>query len=201
MHIPRIRSLLAAAATSGLLVAGTAGGATAGTWSHTDPAGDVLALDFPDPHSAPVETPQPDRTTGDITRVRVQHSARKVVLVLAMRQALAPDGWGIVGTVKTERRTYAVRWIRDSRTRKLWLVKNPDGNDVVVACRGLAKKVDNRAGTVRFSVPRSCLGNPRWVRANLSVYDYDGPTRTYADDGLDAGGWERVPLSPKVRRG
>jgi hypothetical protein len=201
MRTPRPRTLLAAALTAAALVAGPAGIAEAATWSHTDATGDVVDLQFPDRDSAPVETPAPDRAVGDITKVRASHTARRVVLRIAMRQSLAPDGWAIVGTVRTERRTYAVRFVRDSRTRAYWVSKNPDSTDYTVPCRGLSKKIDSGAGTVQFSVPRSCLGNPRWVRVNMSVYDYDGPLRTYVDDGLDNGGWERVPLSPRIRRG
>lgn len=201
MHTPRLRSLLVAAVATSALVAGSAGAAGAGTWSHTDATGDVLAVD-PVQNDA-TTTPAPDRATGDIRKVVIKHTARKVVVRVGMRAWLTGRGWAVVGHIVTPRTRYEVRGIRPSdKGRKfVVLVHKPGPREKSLRCRGLAATENAAGGVLTFTVPRSCLGAPKWVRVNASTYDWDGPERTFADDGMDDVGWIKQVLSPKIRRG
>jgi hypothetical protein len=49
-------------------------------------------------------------------------------------------------------------------------VVQPAGPPREVRCPGLRTKRDVGRDTLLLSVPRSCLGNPRWVRAGVVLY-------------------------------
>ncbi|GAA4102148.1 hypothetical protein ACFFOS_04300 [Nocardioides kongjuensis] len=179
----------------------SAGVAVADTWSHADATGDVLDLALFD-GDVTGTTPAPDRAEGDIQAVVVKHTRRDVRVRTAMRALPAARGWVTVGHVVTPRGRYEARaiWLVKGG-RVLVLVRKPGRKETVRRCDGLRGVYDRSAATVAMRIPRSCLGNPRWVRVNVSVYDWNGDSSTLADDGMDATGWEQQVLSPKVRRG
>ena len=73
-----------------------------------------------------------------------------------------------------------------------------------VTCGGLSHAVDYTANTVSMSIPRTCLGSPTWVEANVLTRSSAGLNqdvqRNLFDNGQRAGhgegGW-----SPRLRKG
>ncbi|WP_408895993.1 hypothetical protein ACJ5H2_13870 [Nocardioides sp. R1-1] len=201
----RLRHLLPTAGlTLGLtatLLVGSGGVAAAQTWTHTDATGDVLDLTLSD-HDVVGAAPAPDRAEGDVHTVVVKHTRGKVKVRTAMRALPAARGWVTVGHIVTPHGRYEARAIfLVEGGRSLFLVRKPGRKESLARCSGLRGVFDRTGGTVSLRVPRSCLGNPRWVRVNVSVYDWNGDFSTYADDAMDPAGWEQQVLSPKLRRG
>lgn len=183
------------------LLLGSAGLASADSWSHTDATGDVLDLALAD-HDVTGTSAVPDRAEGDIHTVAVKHARSQVRIRTLMRALPVGRGWVTVGHIVTPRARYEVRGVFLSEGgRALVLVRKPGRKETATRCAGLRGVFDRSSGLVGMRVPRSCLGNPRWVRVNVSVYDWNGDASTYADDGMDPVGWEQQVLSPKLRRG
>ncbi|WP_325116771.1 hypothetical protein [Nocardioides sp.] len=51
-----------------------------------------------------------------------------------------------------------------------------DGNFANVKCPRLSHRIDYVDDRVTMSVPRSCLGRPRWVRVDLANFMFRGET-------------------------
>lgn len=185
-------------AAAGALTLGAAGGAHAGTWSHTDPGSDMITLNF-DGENIASEEPATSQTAGDVRRVVAAHTSTHVVIRFNMRTALPRTGWTVEGGIVTRRANYGVRLQRTSAGGALYMVRYVGDRVLNVRCSGLKRTISGN--TVRLVVPRSCVGSPVLVRVGLSVFVYATANKTYADDGLDATGWDRFMLSPRIYRG
>jgi hypothetical protein len=70
-----------------------------------------------------------------------------------------------------------------------------------VRCAGLRHTIDYRTHTVRISVPRTCLGNPTWVRVGADTATWSEAREAYhSDDALRRGENARIkqPAPPEV---
>ena len=64
-----------------------------------------------------------------------------------------------------------------------------------VTCKGLRHSIDYDRATVVASIPRSCLGNPKWVKVGVQSGSTSDFNTFYLDDALTNG---TVGLNPKV---
>ena len=191
-----VPALLLSVLLSGGTVA-LAAPAHADRWTYDDAAGDVTHQ-VETPTSLSVET-VPERTNGDITQVVVDHRRTKVVIeVRTMAPITGPFVAGI--GLRSRGHRVALMWMRMPGMNSTDVM---DFNDEDFRCRGLKRKLTAGKTSIRFAVPRSCLGNPRWVRvgatlSTLSMFTAD----SYDDDGLQAGMTLTGPngKSPKIRR-
>lgn len=157
----RAATLLAALPLLGASVA-MAGTAHADTWSHRDAKGDVL--------SAPTETGKPTRAPGDkttdITRISVNHAARKVVVTVKVRDLRRGGDTMLLGRIVTPKNDYAVMVMQspDMQMFSLYDEKNLDEGIDATSCRGKRLAYQAARNRIRITIPRSCLGDPRWVR-------------------------------------
>lgn len=167
----------AAAATAGLAAVlstvAVAAPASAEVFSKTDPAGDVL-------------TPTgeaPGVRQGDIRKVRFEHARRVVTLRVGYR-ALNKVGAGLQQyvTIRTPAQSYeffAIAQPGDWQGQLLF-----SGAD----CRGAELRFDYRDDVFALSVPRGCLGNPRWVQVGVgTTTSQDGEEVSGFDDALQRG--------------
>lgn len=74
-----------------------------------------------------------------------------------------------------------------------------------VDCPGLSAAFHDTRDRVTWSVPRSCLGSPRWVRPGVSLLRFPGASglRSLFDDGLRRGldPAQPIGLGPRIPRG
>ncbi len=174
----RLTRLLVAAA-AGTALAVTPFAAHADTYSHADAAGDVQVKGFDDDPSAFVT--DPSRVLGDVVGSRVSHFPRTVKATVRVRE-LTRTGRGAL-TWYAVRTPDRLRWVLVDTTRGRWAgrVAMNTADFRFVPC-SIDHKVDYVNNTVQVVIPRSCLGNPKWVRVGLGMETY-GATRQWSDDG------------------
>lgn len=132
---------------------------------------------------------------ADLDQTLVRHGDRDVVVQahyveLKKKVATAMDFWFYVRT--DQRETFEVRvqmWGRDGWSR-VYMVDAWTWEEI--ECDDLRRRVRFGADTVRVRVPRSCIGDPRWIKvqskAEASYDDYgymdtagvSGPKNRYA---------------------
>lgn len=172
----------------------TAAPASAQEFVRTDERGDLSRVG----EDSDVFVPVPGRGYPDITRVRFAHRDRTVV-VRATFVELNPTGKFLFGGID----------VRTPRSRKFFTVMATEGSregflfkDNEHPCR-VGIRISYADELMRVSIPRSCLGDPRWVRVRFgaSVLQHDG------DEIIDNAGAPRFdsrapfPWSPRLRRG
>ena len=182
------RGLIAALAIAALISTPTAAHAEKHTMD--DATGDVLKFTI----DSSVGVAAPEYTSVDITRSVVRHSARqvkiKVRIVDIQPGAALPDlGVGI----RTGRTSYSLSLFRDTgyalATERGKAVKCPDKSQSISAEDDL----------ILISVPRACLGSPRWVKVGISASNYVAPGG-FVYDAQPRGG-SRLAYGPKLTRG
>jgi hypothetical protein len=170
--------------------------AQANTYSHTDGTGDVYST----VSGSGSFTPAPDRTVGDVVGSTVKHKRHAVVLQLRYVDLE-------VGS-EINAHYFAIR--TNTMRRDVTLVAAgtfPNGraemtkpNRKRVTCR-IPHKIDYTLNTATVVVPRSCLGNPRWVKVRMAGLSFTGlgpNDTTWVDDALSAG--TSGAFSPRVFR-
>ncbi|MBM7519838.1 hypothetical protein [Nocardioides nitrophenolicus] len=194
-------SLLLPAATVAL-----AAPAHADRWTYDDAAGDVTHMAVTET-SLSVET-APEQANGDITQVVVDHGRKRVTILVRTRTAIT-GAFGASVDLRTRGHYFVLTWMRAPGVGGVELMdfKAKKEKDMVVKCPGLKRKLVAERTTLRLSVPRSCLDDPRWVRVGVSLSTFGMFTgQSYDDDGLRTGmtlaGTVGVETgrSPKIRR-
>lgn len=185
--------LLATIVMAGALLVSSAGAASAQNWSVADPKGDVRSrtLDVYDGSTVP----SPTRAVGDIWRTSISHTSTTVVVRITMRQL--PAGKSDIGaTIRTPASTYSL-FRMDYGIPELLLVRHGQGGTVRCGAKGF-----RYVGTSAvLTVPRRCIGRPRWVRVGSNVSTTTRTGTQYFDDGLrDVWGNYRG-LSPRIYPG
>ena len=203
MTRPRPTSVLVAS-TALLALAPTA--ASAATWRHTDAAGDVLVSAY-DVDSEPLGSGvDPSVRDGDVVTSSLRHGPYRVVSTVHLRRlgTAVPTTFTAGYRASSGVRRWVSLTVDATRPRGQVMMATPAGDPV--RCRGLERRVDLRRATLVISVPRACLGRPRWVSGTAMVArsDHDPDftrIRTYVDDGLLVGTTRSPGWSPRVRRG
>ena len=205
------------------LAVGVPATASAQTWRHTDPAGDVTKYTYNLDTDEETETVDPTITNGDVIGSTIKHNPRKVIATMRFRDLVAPtsDLDAYVLSIKTNRLNRDLTVVATSDApRGERQFSRPNGRDV--RCRGLSHHIDYTANTVTMSVPRSCLGKPRWVKAgaaSIRIANWDdvlepvntgeAPSDTpdaavitqYLDDAHGGAIGDNIKYSPRLRRG
>jgi hypothetical protein len=184
------RALVAFAAASALTMS-TAAAADAGSWSHADPAGDVVAFD-----ETPTGTPAPTREAGDVRRTSISHGSTRIGIKIKMRKHV--KAYSIFYFFSTPNGRYELSRMRLPGMSEVELRKGKSTK--AISCSGITWTAVRSRGTMAVSIPRSCLGNPRWIKAGVGVAAF-GDEAFYGDDALQTGVTKDIDLSPKVRRG
>jgi hypothetical protein len=149
-----------------------------------DPAHDVVRERFSTDGS---EVAAAHNKTADVVLVRYTHTNRQVETTMRIRDY--GGHWEYWEDIKTPTRKYLVVGGGRGGHQRFDLYT---GSGYVLTCDGLSATVDRIRNTFRVSVPRSCLGQPRWVRAHVQ---YDVLTHN-GDELVDFN--PRSPLSPRL---
>jgi hypothetical protein len=164
----------------------TAGANTA--FAHSDPRGDLVGASKEDDWFDEA-TPAPRLAWGDIVGIDARHTSTALVVRVRFADLRQPSGGkprrvlriGI--TVKTSHRKRDVElWVP---TGQVTMMSLNDGEDV--ACH-IDHPIDVGQRIVTQRIPRSCLGNPQWVRVDVNclAFQADGKTMTL-DNALATG--------------
>jgi hypothetical protein len=159
-----------------------------------DAVGDVVSV------SGESATPLPDRTEGDIAYSKIRHRDRRVILTMRYRELSTGQDMLHYFAIRTSKMT---RYVYLSASTGHWggVVQMRNAHDKKVRCH-VTKKIDYTANTAMVSVPRSCLGKPRWVKVAMAQASYDASSATtfMIDDARANGNFTRPTWSPRVYR-
>jgi hypothetical protein len=170
--------------------------AHAGSYVLPDATGDVGSSKDDGPY---VRTPS--RAEGDVRSSAVSHARRRVVVTVAYRQlSQTTQITGQIARLRTNRGrvrdvvVYAQPGNWGGRTS----MEKPSGRRV--KCR-VGMSIDYAADRITVSVPRKCLGRPRWVRVGIGAVTFEDDV-VFADDAMTNATPGNTPvLGPVVRRG
>jgi hypothetical protein len=200
------RALAALTSAAALTVAGMSP-ASAALWAHDDAVGDVESTTWnfkTDRESGP--NAEPDNTDTDITRLSARHKPRRLVLRASLRDITADSGgmYYEIRTPGTRRPYYAMQ--RLGTSTELPAFRLYRGNGKIVRCTGVRRSVDRTTEQAVVSIPRRCLGRPRWVRVGgVAIKDVETKTSIswFLDDALRDGNAHPGNLgrSPRIQRG
>lgn len=202
---PLVRRALGAACAATVtlsLAAGLAPSAYAEKLVREDARRDVVKATQTD--AGETLQPAPRTTDPDIVRVAIDHRAR-VVLIRTKYAALDRR---VVRIDALDIRTSAgKRFMAQSFVMKRgkWQGATSLGTGTAeVDCPGMRHRFDYEANVATWSIPRSCLGRPRWVRLGVGMGrgPWSGPA--FIDDAFRKGtnpDNENLVLSRRIWKG
>lgn len=204
---------LAAVIAAGALTTTTAVVAHAEAWTHTDPTGDVTAQVYREEYDELLYAPAPERLRGDIRSMRAAHNSTRLAVQFSMRDSVSDYRINYrILTPTTEYHLERARFNGHSSVKLFNVTRSKE-----VACGGVNWNIDWTTAKVAVSVPRACLGYPRFVRVGVEVGErdlvpppeyedepdwQDWFSRTWVDDALRTGfTGASTAVSPRIHRG
>ena len=224
-----LRGVISALAVTAVLAPAAA---HAERWAGGDPRGDVEGWHFdpePEPCGTDTQIDATENTNSDITRLVVRHTRTAVQLSVRFRDldpaleqvtqlhiaTRARRGWFVdIDRVRGRSGNFRVVAFMGKEPNY------PDPEDIDDECGlfgfvtdasrcGMRPEIDLVANVITASLPRRCLGNPRWVRVGVGSYGWAEPADpgdksfiSYSDEwGIrndSASPW-LPPYGPKVR--
>jgi hypothetical protein len=191
-HLRHLAALTLALAVAMVL---TAAPAHAGQQATTDATHDVYHIPG-DAQGGQLHLQRDDKA-HDIVRAGTVYRGRTLTLWVQVRRLARTDyiaNW----EVKTPHARWAVHYDREVGPAYTSLFHF--GGPEVLDCQGLRGKALPRRERVVVTVPRACIGSPRWIRFGASV-GHQAPHAFYLDDArIDAGfDSSHAKLGPRVR--
>lgn len=162
-----IRTALATTAAASLTVLLGATAAHADTVRHSDQRHDVQRVDEDRPG------PLPGAANPDITRVTIRHGAARVTVRMAARE-IDGDTFFSMARIATPSGRYDLAAIYGGGGVS-YLSHRGDED---VRCAGIVTTRHTGRNVIVMSVPRHCLGTPRWVRVGAAAISAHGDVRT-----------------------
>ncbi|WP_188779886.1 hypothetical protein [Marmoricola endophyticus] len=194
---------------------GSVAPALAKSHTTTDAKNDVVRYDDALGDSDSRGVLDPTRTAGDIVSLKTFHGPHRVKLTMtfqAMSRASENSPATHVFNIKTagNRHYDLVIFATGGKTQPDRYFARRNGTEV--KCRKLTSSMDYAAKQVKVSIPRACLGNPRWVRVGAGEGTFtgsfldDNPITLFVDEAGRTGRTgdnsdSLPPLGPRVRRG
>jgi hypothetical protein len=190
----------------------------------TSPTADPSAQPGTSPETAPVladeEDPEDEDCTdarepsfkeGDITRVAIRHTNRRVIIRTNYRELTRGEGFRVlVGQIRTNEhvaRDVTLFYDRDFAPKGEVVLSRHNGDEVHCS---LGKTLDFTANVIEVRIPRGCLSRPRWVRVGVGHVsmkftgsETGGQTVVAIDDALRTGTTLDSDLTwtPRIRKG
>lgn len=171
-RITQLRTIASSAAVALLALGVTAGPANADREVVKDAAKDVLTSTYTETSGETVAI-DPADTSNDITRIVVKHGNRRIRIVAHVRDLRAASEPILTSIVKTNETAYAVMLMRTPLWGSMLDITDVQSEDDSVPCSGARQAISAKRDRFLISVPRRCLGNPRWIRASVRVGSFD----------------------------
>jgi hypothetical protein len=196
------RPVLVAVAAA-VLTAVPAAAASAQTVLHRDATHDVRSVDEASTSNA--STREPRVPQGDISVIAITHARRLVTVSVKFRDLDKSAPWLHEFSFRTD--TGKRREVDLFAGPGSWSGQQTFGTSTgtKVPCSGLRHTIDYVKHKVTLTVPRSCLGKPRWVQVaegTVRFGDSDpSSSKAYADDAFSLYVGNNLHWSPKVHRG
>lgn len=181
------RVLLRGLLVAMVLAALTSTSADAQIWRHRDARKDAVSVSYGE-DGTPITTVDPDNTSSDITRLVVRHKAHTVLVDIHLRDLRSDLDANAVVRLQTPRTVYdAVGTFGRDDPGSVELTRGHR----FVSCGRMSATFRPAVDRVRVRLPRTCLGDPRWVRVRASFTRFDphgeSAEGTYHDDALATG--------------
>jgi hypothetical protein len=190
-------------------VAATGQGAFAASRTVHDTTDDTYAVSNSDTNATPVRKPGP---VSDIIWVRTAHRHKAVSVTIRARDIAPGVNSASVLIAAPKHKRYTLTGLAGFGSKQVTLTRGLNGRDI--KCHGLKMQVDAKADVVRLTVPRTCIGSPRWVRTGTLLLSASGDvTSPDSEMKIDIAGMDTIsdawwnnpnslpPLGPKVRVG
>lgn len=164
--------------------------ATAETHTGSDPARDVVKVAIPSGE----ESDAPANKTVDVTRFATRHRGDRVRLVVEVREL--GDHIALQLRIRTPRKSYFGYVENEGGT----LFKGLSTKNGSAVCPGrIGAGISPSADTVSFTVPRGCIGKPRWVRTG-ALASTGSSDNSWYDDARRDGSFDigAIRLGPRV---
>lgn len=164
--------------------------AHADTLVRSDAAGDVVVTETSMVSvEPPVFEPAPAQTQADIVATSLTHNANAVRVKIRARELVRQGSIFASVMIRSDKRN---RWVDLNARPGAYFgrteIYNPRSESDDVRCAGMSHKIDYVANTMLVVIPRSCLGNPNWVRIGVGVVSTKNGGRTiYVDDARRTG--------------
>lgn len=179
------------------MVAGLATPAYAQKHVARDKAGDVVTFD----ENANL-VGAPDATAADVLRTTVSHTKKRLVITVRLRD-LKPLGSQeaaqLLVDIKSRGQLHFAGVTKVGADKPQF---NFGRGELQLTCRGTKMQVSAAKNLMKLSMRRSCLANPKKLKASVAVTT-SSAAATYLDDGLrgavNDGG--RFGFTPKLKRG
>lgn len=193
--------------TAGLTVCLTlsaAPSAVGEVWRATDPAGDVVEVIDRNDDGQGFARVRPRWAHGDIRSLRVEHARRWVFIAVNFRNINPRIDTTQNFVFRTRRGQWSLSFDhKGSRVEPFSRFWYYDSRDAMARCPRLRFSINVAEDRVNVSVPRGCIGRPRWVRAGATTWglgDDDALRRGRNDDNVDSYGSPPPALGPRVSR-
>jgi hypothetical protein len=184
--------------------------AAAEQWTHRDATGDVVQFTY-DFESVRTTTELPDDVSTDVRRLTITHAPHE--LRISMRVEDIVRGTRVaelhVRTAEGRRFEVTAYAVRTRAFSGPYIIAVPTRERV--RCSGQSASLDPDTDKVSVTLPRRCLGDPRWVQVG-ATYATEGEFESEVeeghfnyfeniDDALREGVRYRPVMSPRVRVG
>lgn len=156
----------------------------------SDATGDVIAFS-----GEGDEVPAPENVNTDVITSVANYSNKRVSIRARFVDLKAGDAKaGLFAQIKTNKLSYELGLGSgfDLITRRGKTIK----------CAGKTKAVSVTEEFIEMSVPRKCLGSPRWIKVGIGAIGYVDP-EFYWDDALRSGIRKdgNLTFGPRLKRG
>lgn len=169
------------------------GAASAATFTHDDATHDVQRYD--DSSMQVQNWPQNKQT--DVTKTRIVYTRPELQTTVWVRSGRIGDTWLLAGQLRTSVGEFS--WEADiSPMGKSLVLEDQDGEHLKCA---MSRHAASKKGRVTVRVPRSCLGNPVWVKEGVG-FAINRSGHQFVDDGLRKAGLTAkgiLKLSPRLK--
>jgi hypothetical protein len=182
--------------------------AAAEQWTHRDAAGDVVQFTW-DYESVKTTTELPDDVSTDVRRLTITHAPHELRISMRVQDIVRGTRAAELYVRTAEGRRFEVHAyaIRTRAFSGPYIVSVPTHESV--ECSGQSASLDPDTDKVYVTLPRRCLGDPRWVQVGatyVTEQEYESEEGSFnyarnADDALREGVRYRLAMSPRVRVG
>lgn len=211
-----LRTTAGASLAGAIMLGLTAAPASADREVFRDARGDVVTSTFSevDGETSGID---PTITGTDALRTVVKHGDRLIKIKVRVRDLRAKDQGTMTAVLKTNEGLYLVTLMRTPLWGSTADIVDLDSDEEGIACPGIQQSISAKKDRFLVSFPRSCVSRPRWIRAmvsmsefeiiqgetenDFSVSSHDDNTRIAGDNPSPIGPGSRKAFGPRLYKG